>query len=99
LNDYINPAAFTTAPEYTFGNLGRTIPMRGPGQANWDMSIFKTFTIKERIKSQFRFEALNAMNTPLFYAPNVSFGSSTFGQITQQANFSRELELALRFAF
>ena len=99
LNDYINPAAFTTAPEYTFGNLGRTIPMRGPGQANWDMSIFKTFTIKERIKSQFRFEALNAMNTPLFYAPNTSFGSSTFGQITQQANFSRELELALRFAF
>lgn len=99
LNDYINPAAFSTAPEYTFGNLARTIPMRGPGQANWDMSLFKTFTIKERIKSQFRFEALNAMNTPLFYAPNTSFGSSTFGQITQQANFSRELELALRFAF
>ena len=99
LGDYINPAAFSTAPEYTFGNVGRTIPMRGPGQANWDMSLFKTFTIKERIKSQFRFEALNAMNTPLFYAPNTSFGSSTFGQITQQANFSRELELALRFAF
>ena len=99
LGDYINPAAFSTAPEFTFGNISRTIAMRGPGQANWDMSLFKTFTIKERIKSQFRFEALNAMNTPLFYAPNVSFGSSTFGQITQQANFSRELELALRFAF
>jgi hypothetical protein len=99
LGDYINPAAFSQAAEFTFGNLGRTIPLRGPGQANWDMSIFKTFTIKERIKSQFRFEALNALNTPLFYAPNTSFGSSTFGQITQQANFSRELELALRFAF
>jgi len=99
LGDYINPLAFSTAPEFTFGNVGRTIPMRGPGQANWDMSLFKTFTIKERIKSQFRFEALNAMNTPLFYGPNTSFGSSTFGQITQQANFSRELELALRFAF
>ena len=99
LGNYINPAAFTNAPQFTFGNISRTIPIRGPGQANWDMSLFKTFTIKERVKSQFRFEALNAMNTPLFYAPNTSFGSSTFGQITQQANFSRELELALRFAF
>jgi hypothetical protein len=99
LGNYINAAAFTQAAQFTFGNVGRTISERGPGQANWDMSLFKTFTIKERIKSQFRFEALNAMNTPLFYAPNVSFGSSTFGQITQQANFSRELELALRFAF
>ena len=99
LSDYINPAAFSTAPVDTFGNIGRTISMRGPGQANWDMSLFKDFTIMERLKSQFRFEALNAMNTPLFYGPNVSYGSSTFGQITSQANFSRELEFALRFAF
>ena len=43
LNDYINPAAFSTAPEFTFGNVGRTIGMRGPGQVNWDMSVFKNF--------------------------------------------------------
>ena len=48
---------------------------------------------------QFRLEALNAMNTPLFYGPNVSFGSSSFGTITSQANFSRQLQLALRFSF
>ncbi|HEX4807907.1 MAG TPA: TonB-dependent receptor [Bryobacteraceae bacterium] len=99
LSDYINSAAFSAAPVDTFGNISRTIPMRGPGQANWDMSLFKDFTIMEKLKSQFRFEALNALNTPLFYGPNVSYGSSTFGQITSQANFSRELELALRFAF
>jgi hypothetical protein len=39
------------------------------------------------------------MNTPLFYGPNVSFGSSAFGKITTQANFSRQLQLALRFSF
>jgi hypothetical protein len=99
LSDYINSAAFTSAPVDTFGNISRTIPIRGPGQANWDMSLFKDFTIMEKLKSQFRFEALNAMNTPLFYGPNTKYGSSTFGQITSQANFSRELELALRFAF
>ena len=99
LNNYINPAAFSTAPQFTFGNLSRTIDMRGPGQVNWDMSVFKNVMIKEKLKAQFRCEALNAMNTPLFYGPNVSFGSSAFGKITTQANFSRQLQLALRFSF
>jgi hypothetical protein len=99
LSNYINPAAFSAAPQFTFGNLSRTIDMRGPGQANWDLSVFKNVSISEKLKGQFRCEALNAFNTPLFYGPNVSFGSSTFGKITSQANFSRQLQLALRFSF
>ena len=99
LSGYINKAAFSTAPQFTFGDLGRTLDMRGPGQANWDMSVFKNFVFKETFKAQFRMEALNAFNTPLFYGPNVSFGSSTFGKITTQANFSRQLQMALRFSF
>jgi trimeric autotransporter adhesin len=99
LGGYFNPAAFSQAPQYTFGNLSRTLTIRGPGQANWDASLFKSVTIKEVLKCQFRFEALNAMNTPLFAAPNTSFGSSSFGKITSQVNFSRQLQLALRFSF
>ncbi len=99
LNDYINPAAFSNAPQFTFGDVGRTIDMRGPGQVNWDASIFKNFSVMEKLKCQFRTEALNATNTPLFYGPSTSFGSSTFGKITSQANFSRQLQLALRFSF
>jgi trimeric autotransporter adhesin len=99
LNNYINPAAFSQAPQFTFGNVSRIIPLRGPGQANWDMSLFKDFVIRERVKAQFRFEALNALNTPLFAAPNNSFGSASFGKITSQINLARELELALRFSF
>jgi len=99
LNSYINPAAFSAAPQFTFGDVGRTIDMRGPGQVNWDMSVFKNFTIMEKVKAQFRTEALNATNTPLFYGPSTSFGSSTFGKITSQANFSRQLQLAIRLSF
>jgi trimeric autotransporter adhesin len=99
LNDYLNPAAFSTAPQYTFGNVSRTLPIRGPGQVNWDVSLFKTVSIKEKLKAQFRLEALNLTNTPLFAAPNGSFGSSTFGKITTQVNFSRQLQMALRFSF
>ncbi len=99
LNNYINPAAFTTTPRGAFGNLSRTISERGPGQVNWDASVFKNFFLSERFKGQFRAEALNATNTPLFYGPNTSFGSGSFGKITSQANFARQLQLALRFSF
>jgi hypothetical protein len=97
MNDYINPLAFSTAPQFTFGNVGRTIPMRGPGQANWDMSIHKTVPITERFKAQFRAEALNVFNTPMFDGPNTSYGSASFGRITSQDNISRELQICLRF--
>lgn len=97
LDGYINPAAFTQAPQFTFGNLSRTISMRGPGQINFDASIFKTFRIRERFRAQFRAEALNLTNTPMFYGPNTTFGSASFGRITSQANFSRMIQLGVRF--
>lgn len=99
LSSYINLAAFSTSPRFAFGNLSRTLGMRGPGQANWDISIFKSFTILESFKGQFRAEALNAFNTPMFAAPNVSFGSSSFGRITSQVNFSRMVQLGVRLFF
>jgi hypothetical protein len=97
--DYINPAAFSTAPQGTFGNISRTIPLRSPGEKNWDMSVFKSFSFKERVKAQFRAEALNAFNSPFFVSPNTNFSSGQFGQITGQANFSRQLQLAIRVTY
>lgn len=99
LTGYINPAAFAQTGPLAFGNVSRTMSMRGPGQANWDASLFKTFTIGERFKGQFRTALLNAFNTPLFSAPNTSLGSSTFGQITSQQNFARMIELGVRLMF
>jgi hypothetical protein len=96
---YINAAAFSTAPTGTFGNVSRTLSMRGPGLHNWDISLFKTFTFAEKYKAQFRAEAVNAFNTPLFNSPNTTFGSGAFGQISQQANFPRMYQLGLRFFF
>ena len=79
--------------------MTRTIPMRGPGQVNWDFSVFKTASITENLKVQFRAEALNAMNTPLFRAPNTAFGNAAFGRITSQANFPRMIQLGMRVYF
>jgi hypothetical protein len=99
LLNYVNKDAFSTSARGAFGNISRTLGMRGPGQANWDASIFKTFSIVERFKAQFRAEALNAFNTPMFAAPNTSFGTGSFGRITSQVNFSRMMQLGLRLFF
>ncbi len=99
LSNYINPSAFSAAPALTFGNVARTIGLRGPGQANWDLSLFKSFSITEKFKGQFRTGLLNAFNTPLFNAPGTSYGSGSFGVISSQGNFSRMLELGVRLFF
>ncbi|HXN24764.1 MAG TPA: TonB-dependent receptor [Candidatus Dormibacteraeota bacterium] len=98
-NPYLNPAAFQAAPAYTFGNAPRTIGCLSPGYENWDISVFKSFPIRERITLQFRAEALNAFNTPQFRAPNTAVGNANFGRITQQANFPRYLQLGGRISF
>lgn len=99
IDGWINKAAFTDAAPFTLGNVSRTISMRGPGQANWDISVFKTAQIFESLKVQFRAEALNAMNTPLFRGPNTAWGSGSFGTITSQGNFPRMLQLGMRVYF
>ena len=96
INDWLNPAAFTDAPEFTFGDISRFINTRGPGLFNWDMSVFKNFSIAERINARFRAEAFDATNTVEFGNPNTTFTSSTLGVITSQINSPPLLQLGLR---
>jgi hypothetical protein len=98
-NQYLNPAAFSIAPAFTYGDTPRTIPCLGPGLANWDLAITKDFHLTEKVAFQFRAEALNAFNTPQFSAPVTKFGAVTFGQLQTQANFSRFIELGGRISF
>jgi hypothetical protein len=58
----------------TYGNMGRNI-LRDQGFKNWDMSIFKNFTIKERYGIQARWEVFNILNHPI--AANPSGASSS----------------------
>jgi hypothetical protein len=99
INDWLNLAAFSSAPEFTFGNISRFIDARGPGLFNWDLSLFKTIPVGERFKAQFRAEALNATNTVYFGNPTTNISSSTFGVITSQINNPRLLQLGLRFTY
>jgi trimeric autotransporter adhesin len=96
LGAYLNSAAFSLAPANTFGNAPRSIGVRSPFTNLWDLSVLKNTTIFEGFNAQFRFEAINAFNTPVFRAPNTQLGNSNFGVITSQANFARIMQVSLR---
>jgi hypothetical protein len=61
--------AFTRPQVATFGNIHRN-QFTGPGEFMSDMSIFKNFTITERVKAQFQAEFFNVFNHPVYNLPN-----------------------------
>lgn len=85
---------------FTFGNLGRTVTaVRQHGARHLDLSLFKSFRPVERLTVQFRAEAFNLTNTPLFGMPNTTFGSALFGVVTSQENTPRQIQLGLKLLF
>ena len=64
---------------------------------NVDAIISKTFTLRERVKLQFRFEAYNLFNHVRFGAPTDDPTSSNFGKVnpTEQNN-ARLIQMALK---
>src|SRR5262249_16160772 len=93
LGGYFNPAAFSLAPQFTYGNLSRTLRVRGPGIATYDFSIFKAFIIAERFKGKFRAEAYNVTITPQFHNPSLTLGNAGFGTISSLWNFARVMQM------
>ena len=100
VNKWFNTAAFSPAASFTFGNLGRTVTaVRAASAHNVDFSLFKSFKPTERLTAEFRAEAFNLTNTPIFGSPNVSLGSSLFGVVSSQENPPRQIQLGLKLLF
>lgn len=63
----------TLAADKVFGTpfgVGRNV-LQGPSLQRIDLSIYKNFSVRERLKVQIRAEATNAFNHPNFGVPNL----------------------------
>ncbi|PYU88229.1 MAG: hypothetical protein DMG08_26290 [Acidobacteria bacterium] len=80
-----------------YGNSGEGI-IRGPGLANWDLSIFKNFRIREGKTFQFRWEMFNAFNNVNLMNPSTYNGDLRFGSISG-ALTAREMQAGLKLLF
>jgi hypothetical protein len=100
LNRYFNTAAFVRPADFTLGNLApRVHTVRSPGMNNVNITLSKDFRIVEDKAVQFRASAFNALNHPVFGGPNTTVSNASFGQISSQANLSRQIEFGLRLTF
>ncbi|MGO8797046.1 MAG: carboxypeptidase regulatory-like domain-containing protein [Candidatus Sulfotelmatobacter sp.] len=90
--DNVSPAAPNTFGTCTPGNA------RGPAYANVDLSLHKDFLVTESKRLEFRFEALNAFNHPVWTfmggPDNGSFDPGTFSlvngqEVSSNPNFGR----------
>ncbi len=101
--NFLNPAAFTTAPIGGFGNVGKG-SLRGPNLVTWDTGLFKDIPIGgERVHAQFRAEFFNVLNRVNFYLPASNsiiptIAGSGFGTLNQ-AQDPRIGQLALKLVF
>jgi len=110
-HQYINGNCF--AIPTAIGQNGPSVmrPIYGPAFFNSDLGLFKNFQIKEQMKLQFRFNAFNFLNHPLWSFPagtnNLALtfdgttgklNNSNFGYTTDKQGH-RVLQLAVKFFF
>lgn len=98
VNTYFAGYTFTTPPASApYGNLGRDA-FRGPGLAQWDLGVNKSFRIRETASLQFRSEFFNVLNHTNFGLPNNTSTSAAFGTI--RTTFPpRQIQFGLKLLF
>lgn len=80
------------------GDAGRNL-VRGPGMANFDLSLFRTLALAERRSLQLRVESFNVANHPHFANPNTDLSQGQFGSITHTVGNPRVMQFAVKFLF
>jgi len=113
-HQYINPNCFA-APTVVGQNGPTLLPVAyGPGYLDSDLALFKNFSITESKKVQFRVQAYNFLNHPLYSFPDsgnltlqfhqdpvtgaITQTNSNFGTATTKQG-ARSLEFAVKFFF
>jgi hypothetical protein len=96
-----SPQIWVPIPPFALSNVPfNNSKVRVYSAPQFDVSITRSFAIRERQKLQLRLSAYNAGNTPIFGAPNTDPTSALFGVVPpSQINLPRSVELGVRYAF
>ena len=83
VNEWFSPGAFSAPTPGTWGTLPHN-DLRGPGRDNWNLSLFKRFSLWESRGSylELRLETFNTWNHTQFNGTDNTLGDSRFGQVT-----------------
>ncbi len=70
-SNWFDVTAYRAVTAVRFGTSGFN-QIRGPGLVNLDASLFRDFSVSERLRIQFRLEMFNISNTPHFGTPGTN---------------------------
>lgn len=98
IEQWFDTSCFVAPPPYTFGSSGRNV-LTAPGMVNFDFSLFKQFSIRDRARVEFRAEFFNVLNHANFSYPGQVLNTPTYGEITSTATSARQGQLALKLYF
>jgi len=97
--EWFNVKAFEAPAAGTFGDSYRNA-LRDQRWINIDSSVIRSFPIWHEKRFEFRAEAFNLFNHPIFGQPTNDVSSNTFGSVgTNQANLNRRLQLSGKIVF
>jgi outer membrane receptor protein involved in Fe transport len=105
--DWFNKAAYCVTgstgcpgvgPLNLIGNE-RPAQLSDPGYRDIDASLVRDIQLHDRLKFEFRGEAVNVFNLTNLSGPSTAMNSSTFGEITGSGGSNRILQVGGRFLF
>lgn len=99
MGQWFNTAAFSQPAPDTYGSAARFLNYRGPLLDTLDAALAKSWKVTEAQRLEFRAEASNFRNHPIFNPPATTYGASNFGQITSTKIGSRNIQLSLKYFF
>lgn len=73
--------------------------LRADGIRNWDVKVYRRFTLRERLNLNLSVDLLNLTNHTQFNSPVITPTATNFGFVTSQANAPRNLQLNARIEF
>jgi hypothetical protein len=99
---FLNPDEVAEPNPGTFGNC-QVGSFDGPGYQQVNLGIGKDFTISERHQFQFRMDATNIFNTPVFafgqeYNGQHTAGAANYGEIDNSQG-ARQIQFVLKYHF
>ena len=96
LSRWFDTSAFRLRETLELVGTARLPDVRSHGRNNMDFSLYKDTRLSEALRLQFRAESFNLFNRAEFGDPNTTVGSASFGVISSQINYSRQLQFGLR---
>ena len=97
LNNWFNPAAFAQPAIGATGTSGRNAYL-GPGSRTVDLSLVRSFGLRNMHRIEARVEAFNALNWLRWGDPITDFNNANFGRILS-AGDPRILQFAVKYQF